>query len=108
MKDEDKISVDGYIDSALKKKAFGFDATEIVEEYALSEEGEIKLSKKKVTTKFVPPDVVALKMLIEKAPSLTDYSDEELAAEKERLLDLLYRTEKKNKEKPKCKKKKDP
>lgn len=108
MKDGDKTAIDRDLDSALKKKAFGFDATETVEEYALSDEGEIKLSKKKVTTKFVPPDVSALKILLERSVPLSGYSDEELAAEKERLLKLLSRSEKKNKEKTNCKKRKNP
>ena len=51
MKEESKKRIDGDIDSALLKKALGFDATEIVEEYALSEGGEVKLSKKKITKK---------------------------------------------------------
>ena len=49
MKD-DKTVMDGRINSALLKKALGFDAKEIVEEYATGEDGEVKLSKKKVTT----------------------------------------------------------
>lgn len=106
MKD-DKNKIDGDINSALLKKALGFDAKEIVEEYALTE-GEVKLSKKKVTTKCVPPDVAALKMLLERTVPVTAYSDEELEAEKQRLLEIIKKSEKKSKEKTNCKKKKDP
>ena len=105
---ESKRGIDGDINSALLKKALGFDAKEIVEEYALDSEGEVKLSKKKVTTKCVPPDVSALKMLMDLAAPLTSYTDEELEAEKRRLLDILGQSEKKNKEKTNCKKKEKP
>ena len=106
MKDETKTLIDGDINSALLKKALGFDAKEIVEEYALDGDGEVKLSKKKVTTKCVPPDVAALKMLLEKSVPLSELTDEELAKEKERLIKILVQSEKKNKEKTNCKKKK--
>ena len=50
---------------ALIKKALGYDAVEVVEEYVSCDEGEIKLSKKKVTKKNVPPDLSAIKILME-------------------------------------------
>ena len=105
---EDRTKIDGDINSALLKKALGFDAKEIVEEYAADDGGEVKLSKKKVTTKCVPPDVAALKMILERAVPLSAYSDEELEKEKERLLDIIRKSEKKNKEKTNCKKKRNP
>lgn len=106
MKEETKTAFDGDINSALLKKALGFDVREIVEEYALDGDGEVKLSKKKITTKCVPPDVAALKMLLDKAVPLSEYTDEQLEKEKERLLKSLLNAEKKNKEKTNCKKKK--
>ena len=39
MKEKDKNVIDGDINSALIKKALGFDAKEVVEEYALNDEG---------------------------------------------------------------------
>ena len=105
---ENKKNIDGDINSALLKKALGFDAKEIVEEYALDSEGEVKLSKKKVTTKCVPPDVSALKMLMDLAAPLSSLSDEELETEKQRLLNILGQSEKKKKEKTNCKKKRNP
>ena len=74
---------------ALIKKALGYDATEIVEEYVSNDDGEIKLSKKKVTKKNVPPDLTALKMLLNDDDDLKTMSDEELEKEKIRLLKLL-------------------
>lgn len=75
---------------ALLKKALGYDATEVVEEYVSGEEGEIKLTKKKVTKKNVPPDMTALKMLMDgDGRPIESLTDEELTEEKERLLKLL-------------------
>ena len=75
---------------ALIKKALGYDATEVVEEYVGNDEGEVKLSKKKVTTKNVPPDMSALKILLDDSQKeVGQMSDEELEKEKIRLINLL-------------------
>lgn len=74
---------------ALVKKALGYDATEVVEEYVSDDEGEIKLTKKKVTKKNVPPDLTALKMLLNDDDDLKSMSEDELEKEKIRLLKLL-------------------
>ncbi len=72
---------------ALLKKALGFKTKEIVEEYSTTD-GEIVLTKKKVTQKTVPPDCMAIKMLMEE--EVGGYlTDEELLEEKDRLLKLL-------------------
>lgn len=85
---------------ALIKKALGYDATEIIEEYVSSEEGEIKLTKKKVTTKNVPPDITALKILMEGTEKdVASLTDEELEKEKIRLLELLNESNKKKEKK---------
>ena len=78
------------IERALMLRAKGYDAEEVTEEYVESE-GEVKLVKRKITKKNVPPDITAIKMLIgnvEKS-DLTEMTDEELIREKERLLGLL-------------------
>lgn len=67
------------------KCATGLCASETVEEFAV-EDGELKLVKKKVTRREIPPDIKAVKMLLE---SDGEPSDEELEAEKKKLLDLL-------------------
>ena len=78
---------------ALIKKALGYDATEVVEEYVSSEEGEVKLTKKKVTKKNVPPDITALKLLMEnEVKPVSQMSEEELIAERDRLLEILKQT----------------
>ncbi|MBQ6728327.1 MAG: hypothetical protein IJQ87_05230 [Clostridia bacterium] len=108
MRDGNKKANGEDINSALLKKALGFDAKEIVEEYASDGDGEIRLSKKKITIKSVPPDVAALKMLLELKTPLSEYTDDELEEEKQRLLEVICQNEKKKKEKTNCRKKKEP
>lgn len=72
---------------ALLKKALGFTTKEVVEEYSANE-GEIVLTKKKVTKKEVPPDCMAIKMLME-GTEQNYLTDEQLEQEKQRLLQLL-------------------
>lgn len=89
------------IKQALLKKALGFESDEIVEEYSSDGNGNPVLSKRKITKKFNPPDVSALKFLLEQAEMEDDYSkmtDGELEREKQRLLQLLYEKEKKKNE----------
>lgn len=76
--------------SALYRKAVGYDSTETVEEYSESD-GELVLVKRKVTVKNVPPDVSALKMLLDmnETEDLSALSDEELEKERKKLLKLL-------------------
>ena len=75
---------------ALVKKALGYDCTEVVEEYVSGDEGEIRLTKKKVTKKNVPPDITAIKLLIDQNEQPIDQmTDEQLEEEKQRLLKLL-------------------
>lgn len=57
----------------------------MVEEFTL-EDGELKLIKKKVTKREIPPDIKAVKLLLEERGEATD---EELEEEKRRLLNML-------------------
>ncbi|MBR5900414.1 MAG: hypothetical protein IKZ38_03360 [Clostridia bacterium] len=78
---------------AVIKRALGYDATEVVEEYSEGDEGQIRLIKRKVTTKNVPPDPTALKLLLEQTSTpISSLSDEQLEEEKIRLLKLLSQT----------------
>ena len=92
--------------NAIIKRALGYDSKEIVEEYVKGDEGEIVLSKKKVTIKNVPPDVSALKILLDLDKSIdeSEMTDEELDEEIERLLLLLKEKNINIKENNKCKK----
>ncbi len=51
-------------------------------------DGEYKLVKRKVTTREIPPDIKAVKLLLD-GGSDENFSDEELEEEKQRLLKLL-------------------
>ena len=74
---------------ALLRRAVGYETEETTEEY-VEQDGEIKLVRRKVSTKSVPPDVTAVKMVMEEAgSSVADMTDEELKAEKQRLLSAL-------------------
>ncbi len=78
------------IRSAVLKVALGFSVEEVTEEYGV-EDGELKLVKRKETRKDVPPDLRAVRLLMEGA-EVSELSDEELMAEKERLLRELAKT----------------
>lgn len=90
------------IKDALLKKALGYESDEIVEEYTTDENGQAVLSKRKITKKFNPPDINALRFLLEQS-SLSDdeishMTDSQLVQEKERLLQLLKEKEKEENE----------
>lgn len=80
------------VKTALEKRALGYDSTEITEEYQECEGGELRMLKRKVVQKNVPPDVSALKLLYEISGKAIDYSllsDEDLEKEKLRLIKML-------------------
>ena len=79
------------IKDAILKVALGYSLEEVTEEYGV-EDGELKLVKRKETKKDVPPDLKAVKLLMEDK----DYSvlsDEELEQEKQKLLKRLKEEE---------------
>ena len=80
--------MDEEILSGLLKRAKGYSYKEVQEEYAVKEDGEIALTKRKVTEKYCPPDSGALKTYMELngERNIEEYSDEELEAERQRLL----------------------
>ena len=51
-------------------------------------DGEYKLVKRKVTTREIPPDIKAVKLLLDGGNDEA-FSDDELEEEKQRLLKLL-------------------
>lgn len=75
------------IKCALKKCAVGFGTSEVVEEFSV-EDGELRLVKKKVTRRDIPPDIKAVKMLMDES-GLDGLSDGELEEEKQKLLEIL-------------------
>ncbi|HIZ02842.1 MAG TPA: hypothetical protein H9727_00985 [Candidatus Borkfalkia avistercoris] len=82
------------VKEALRRRALGFEAEEVVEEYAF-QEGEAVLLKRKVTKKTVPPDVAAAKLLSEEEKPLAALTPRELQEQKARLLALLREGEEK-------------
>jgi hypothetical protein len=73
---------------ALIKKATGYDTDEVITEYVFTDDEE-RIVKKKVTTKSIPPDITAIKMLLSTTEDYNDLSDEQLVAERDRLIGLL-------------------
>lgn len=77
---------------SLLKKAMGYTVNEVVEEY-VQEEDEMKLVKKKITTKHIPPDINAARALLERCftedDDLQNLTDEELEAMRAELIGKL-------------------
>ncbi len=90
--------MDEEILSGLLKRAKGYSYKEVQEEYAVKDDGEIALTKRKVTEKYCPPDGGALKTYMElnADKGVEQYSDEELEAERKRLLGILREENEKN------------
>ena len=76
------------IKKALLKCAVGFDTSEVVEEYAVDGE-ELRLVKRKVTRRDVPPDIKAVKMLLDGDTGVENLSDEELEERRKKIIELL-------------------
>ena len=78
--------------AALIKRAAGYKAVDEVEEYTYTREGEKQLTKHKITTYEIPPDMTAIKLLLEerKRDETAELTEEELLAERDRLLRLLF------------------
>lgn len=79
MSDRDKLL------AALRRKAFGYTYDERTAEF----DAEGNETKNKITTKEVPPDLSAIKLLLELRGE-EEPSEEELEAEKARIIELLF------------------
>lgn len=82
------------ISKALFKRAVGYNADEVVEEYVVTDEDGQKLTKKKKTIKNVPPDISATKLYLElnnltNSNDYKNYSDKQLDEEINRLKQIL-------------------
>ena len=82
---------DKKLNDAIMKVALGYSVEEVTEEYGV-ENGELKLVKRKETKKDIPPDLKAMKLLLDDK-DYSALSDEELEAEKQRLLKQLKEEE---------------
>lgn len=82
----------------LLKKAMGYGVREETIEYVRDGEGDEIVSKRKVSKKHIPPDISALRLLMEhfynqEFKDVESMSDEELAKERERIIELLKQEE---------------
>ena len=75
------------VKDAVLKVALGYSLEEVTEEYD-ARDGELKLVKRKETRKDVPPDLKAVQLLLNE-DDYSALSDEELQAEKIRLINQL-------------------
>ena len=92
MKNPSKVNKE--LDEALYKKAVGYETDEVVEEYVCDESGDFKLNKKKVTKKYISPDLQSVKMLLDKLKGseknkYRDLTDKQLLLEKQKVLEQL-------------------
>lgn len=90
-----KESVKDLVARVLLKKAKGYTVKEKTDEYVVAD-GVKTLVKSKVVTKHTPPDVNACKVLLQLDVGelvLADMTDEQLKAEKRRLIELLSEAE---------------
>ncbi len=75
------------LEDALLKVALGYQVAEVTEEFA-EVDGELKLTKRKKTKKDIPPDLKAVQLLLSAkgVGELSEWTDEELEQERQRLL----------------------
>lgn len=83
------------IQKALLKKAFGYNYKEVIEEFSVDEDGQ-KLTKRKVTTKNVPPDISAVKFLLDDINQNADIdycnlTDDQLKEQIKNAMDILQK-----------------
>lgn len=77
------------MNDVLMKVAKGCRVAEVTEEYA-EVDGQMKLTKRKKTSRDIPPDLKAVQILLGTGTEhVSRLSDEELEREKERLLEAL-------------------
>ena len=79
------------VKKALYKKAVGYASEDTVEEYSDSD-GDLVLVKRNVTTKPVPPDIAAIKLVLGLdggEEDLSASSDEELEKRKKKLIKII-------------------
>ena len=81
------------LDDALFNRAIGFTKDEITEEYSMVED-KLTLVKKKLNSKYYPPELKAIELLMEKYDLNNDdmYSNfnlEQLDREREKLIQML-------------------
>ena len=71
--------------AAIRKRALGYEASETVCEY----DADGSILKRKVSVKDVPPDMTAIKLLLELSGVETEPDEDELEAERQKVLELI-------------------
>jgi len=95
MKDMEKeFEYNKKLNKALIKRALGYLNKEVTEEFCKEDKGKMVLTKRKVTKKNVPPDITAVKVLLEmyaddRSLDFEKMSDEELLFERDKLIEKL-------------------
>ena len=93
------ISEEDSLFEILKKKAFGYEIIESIEEFSKGKENdELELVKKKITKKYVPPDINAMKVLMEiksknERSEFENYTLEDLEKESEKIKQEIIKYE---------------
>lgn len=101
LQNTEKLGTSEEILSALKLRALGYKTNEVIEEYSLDDNDNERLIKKKVTTKNVPPDISAAKVLLEFESEtlnqdLSKLSNEELDEKINEIINKLKESENDN------------
>ncbi|MDD4351172.1 MAG: hypothetical protein PHP83_03205 [Clostridia bacterium] len=82
---------------AIEKSATGFVTKEIISEYVVDDDGQLKLAKQKINKKTLPPNSDAFKLLYQmmkdKVSDYENMTDEQLENEKLRLLNEIIKKE---------------
>lgn len=85
------------LEKALLKKALGYTAKEVSEEYSKVDD-DLVLSKRKLNTKSYPPDLASLQLMLSRLDKedeeFKNMTDAELLHERDRLIKLLEKEEK--------------
>ena len=85
------------LEKALLKKALGYTAKEVSEEYSKVDD-DLVLSKRKLNTKTYPPDLASLQLMLSRLDKedeeFKNMTDAELLHERDRLIKLLEKEEK--------------
>lgn len=87
------------LDDALFNRAIGFLKEEVSEEYSMVND-QLTLTKKKLNSKYYPPELKAIEMIMEKYSlnkdsTYDEYTLTQLEEERERLIQLLKTAEEK-------------
>lgn len=86
------MNINKLMTAVLTKKARGYTVKERTEEYVCCE-GQLVLTKRKIQTKHIAPDINAVKALLQLGEmgqlDISNMSDDQLKTERQRLINML-------------------